>query len=124
MGPLARLCSAVALLAFVVVACAPEQPLGDPKLERGRAVYRALDCGGCHAANIIGRRLGPPLDHIGTLAAQREPGVSAVDYLRQSIVDPGAYLVPGYTDSMPRGLARDLPPEDLDALVAYLASLR
>jgi hypothetical protein len=50
--------------------------------------------------------------------------MSAEEYLGQSIADPGAYLVPGYPDSMPRGLARDLSPEDLAALVAYLASLK
>jgi hypothetical protein len=50
--------------------------------------------------------------------------MSVEEYLRESILDPGAYLVPGYQDSMPRGLGRDLSPTDLEALVAYLASLR
>jgi cytochrome c553 len=46
------------------------------------------------------------------------------DYLRQSLIDPGAYVVPGYPDSMPRGIAGQLSAEDLAALVAYLASLK
>jgi hypothetical protein len=50
--------------------------------------------------------------------------MSAEDYLRQSILDPAAYVVPGYQDSMPRDLGRDLSPTDLDALVAYLLSLK
>jgi hypothetical protein len=50
--------------------------------------------------------------------------MTAEDYLRQSVLDPGAYVVPGYPDSMPRGLGRDLSPTDLDALVTYLASLK
>ena len=50
--------------------------------------------------------------------------MGAEDYLRRSINDPGAYLVPGYPDSMPRGLGDQLSPEDLAALVAYLASLK
>jgi len=70
------------------------------------------------------RRVGPPLDHIGTVAAERRPGLSAEGYIRQSLADPGIYLVPGYPDSMPRGLTKDLSPEDLAALIAYLASLR
>jgi hypothetical protein len=49
--------------------------------------------------------------------------MSAEEYIRQSITDPGTFVVPEYPDSMPRGLARDLSPEDLAALVAYLASL-
>ena len=55
--------------------------------------------------------------------ATRRPGVSALEYIRQSILDPGAYVVPGYQDSMPRDLGRDLSPTDLEALVAYLLSL-
>jgi mono/diheme cytochrome c family protein len=91
---------------------------------RGRQLYRSLGCANCHEPNLFGQRLGPPLDHIGTIAADRRPGVSADEYIRQSILDPGAYVVRGYQDSMPRDLGRDLSPTDLDALVAYLLSLR
>ena len=62
------------------------------------------------------RAIGPPLDHIGTVAGQRVPGLPADQYIRQSITEPGAYVVPGYPDSMPRGLAKSLSEEDLDAL--------
>jgi mono/diheme cytochrome c family protein len=110
-------------LAAVVLACAPE-PVATEPVARGGQVYRSLGCANCHEPNLFGQRLGPPLDHVGTVAATRRPSVSAEDYLRQSILDPGAYLVPGYQDSMPRDLGRDLSPTDLDALVAYLLSLR
>jgi nitric oxide reductase subunit C len=91
---------------------------------RGRQVYRALGCASCHEPNLFGQRVGPPLERVGALAETRRPGMSAEAYLRESTLDPGAYLVPGYQDSMPRGLGRDLSPTDLDALVAYLSSLR
>jgi mono/diheme cytochrome c family protein len=117
---LATFCIAVAVL---LTACAPEPPATDP-IARGRQVYQRLGCGSCHDPNLFGQRSGPPLDHIGSVAAQRRPGMSPEEYIRQSITDPGAYVVPGYTDSMPRGLDRTLSPEDLDALVAYLLSLR
>jgi mono/diheme cytochrome c family protein len=113
-------CTAIALL---ILACAPEPPATEP-IARGRQVYQALRCASCHEPNLFGQRIGPPLDHIGTIAATRRPGMSASDYIRESILDPAAYLVPGYQDSMPRGLGRDLSPTDLDALVAYLASLK
>jgi hypothetical protein len=51
------------------------------------------------------------------------PGATAADYLRESLEQPGAYIVPGYADVMPRALTRGLPDFDRDALVAYLASL-
>ncbi len=70
------------------------------------------------------RPVGPPLDHVGTVAATRRPGLSAEEYLRQSVVDPGSYVVPGYPDSMPRGLGDRISPEDLADLVQYLSTLR
>jgi mono/diheme cytochrome c family protein len=123
MRRLLYLCSLAAVL--LVPACAPEPAATDP-IARGRQVYRELGCANCHEASLSNffRPVGPPLDHVGQVAARRVSGMSAEDYLRQSITDPGAYLVPGYPDSMPRGLARALSAGDLAALVAYLASLR
>jgi len=120
MGRAVLVCIALAAL---VLACAPEPPATEP-VARGHQLYRSLGCANCHEPNLFGQRLGPPLDHIGTVAATRRPGMSAEEYIRQSILDPGAYLVPGYQDSMPRDLGRDLSPTDLDALVAYLLSLK
>jgi cytochrome c553 len=123
MRRLLRICS-LAIIA-ITVACGPEPVATDP-IARGRQVYRALSCGSCHEPGLsnLFRPVGPRLDRVGAVAAARVPGMSAEEYLGQSIADPGAYLVPGYPDSMPRGLARDLSPEDLAALVAYLASLK
>jgi mono/diheme cytochrome c family protein len=118
-----RVLLACIALAVLVLACAPEPPATEP-VARGRQVYRSLGCANCHEPNLLGQRLGPPLDHIATLAETRRPGLAAEEYIRQSILDPGAYVVPGYQDSMPRDLGRDLSPTDLDALVAYLLSLK
>jgi mono/diheme cytochrome c family protein len=116
---------AILAVAAVVLSCAPEPPATDP-IARGRQLYRQLGCATCHEAGLenLFRPVGPPLDHIGTVAGSRRPGTGAQEYIRQSILEPGAYVVPGYPDSMPRGLGDRLPPEDLDALVGYLASLR
>lgn len=109
----------------VATSCGTEPPATEP-VARGRQVYRALDCASCHEASLWNgfRTIGPPLEHAGTVAAERAPGESAQEYLRRSVTDPGAFVVPGYPDSMPRGLAEHLPAEDLDALVAYLLSLK
>ncbi len=123
MGRLLCLCSVAVIL--VSIACTPEPVATDP-IARGRQVYRAMGCATCHEPSLFNlfRPVGPRLNEAGLIGRKRVPGMSAEDYLRQSITDPGAYVVPGYPDSMPRGLARDLSPEDLAALVAYLASLK
>jgi cytochrome c5 len=109
----------VALAALTIVVACDEPPATEP-VARGRQVYRKLDCGRCHVIDGQGGRLGPELEHIGTVAGQRQSGVTAHDYIRESVVTPGAYVVPGYNDVMPRGLARNLSETDLDALVRYL----
>jgi mono/diheme cytochrome c family protein len=122
---LAAILAASALAAFGAASCAPEAPATDP-IGRGRQVYRELGCATCHEPSLANffRPVGPELGHIGTVAERRQPGVSAEEYIRRSIVDPGSFVVPGYPDSMPRGLADRISKEDLDALVAYLLSLR
>ena len=120
MGRVVLVCIA---LASIGLACAPEAPATDP-VARGHQLYRSMGCANCHEPNLFGQRLGPPLDHIGTVAETRRSGLSAEEYIRQSFLDPGAYVVPGYQDSMPRDLGRDLSPTDLEALVAYLLSLK
>jgi len=122
MGRLLWLCSVATLV--LAIACAPEPIATDP-VARGRQVYRALGCASCHEGSLFNlfRPVGPPLNEIGLVGRKRVPGMSAEEYIRQSITDPGTFVVPEYPDSMPRGLARDLSPEDLAALVAYLASL-
>jgi mono/diheme cytochrome c family protein len=127
MGPIGGRCppapAAFLLLALVITSCAPEAPATEP-VARGRQLYRSLGCASCHEPNLFGQRLGPPLDRIGTAAETRRAGLPAADYLREAIVDPGAYVVPGYNDTMPRDLGRDLSPTDLEALVTYLLSLK
>jgi len=119
MGRLAASCLALVTL---LSACA-ETPATEP-VARGAQLYRQKSCGSCHEIGGEGGRIGPSLTHVGTAAGERQPGTPADQYLRESITDPGAYIVPGYPDSMSRGLARGLSDADLDALVRYLLSLR
>jgi mono/diheme cytochrome c family protein len=113
---------ALALSVMLIGACA--EPRATDPIQRGRQVYHQKNCGSCHRIGPEGGTTGPDLTHIGTIAAIRTPGMSAEDYIRESIRDPGAYVVPGYPDTMPRGLDRGLTQEDFDDLVQYLLTLR
>jgi len=117
-----RLFGLVLAASVLAVACA--EPTATEPIARGAQVYRQKSCATCHQIGTEGGTGGPPLTHIGTVAASRQPGTSAEDYVRQAVLDPGAYVVPGYPDTMPRGLARGLSQADFDDLVEYLLSLR
>ena len=93
----------------------------------GQGQGAATACFTCHTiAGVPGASglLGPDLTHIGTDAASRQPGVSAEDYLRQSITEPEAFVAEGVERAIPGlmlpALTAGLTDEDVDALVAFL----
>ena len=103
--------------------------VGDP--ERGREIWElsggAVEGGGCQACHSLdgsektaGPFIAPTWQGISERAGDRVPGLSAEEYLRESIVDPAAYIVEGYSDFMPKGYRFLLSEEDLDNLVAFL----
>jgi mono/diheme cytochrome c family protein len=116
------------LLALALAACALTVACAEPRatdpVERGRQVYRDKACSSCHQIGSDGGTVGPPLTHIGSLAGTRKPPTTAEEYIRESIREPGAYLVPGFPDTMSRGIDRGMTQEDFDDLVRYLASLK
>ncbi len=112
----------LALSVLVIGACV--EPRATDPIQRGKQVYREKSCGSCHRIGSDGSTTGPELTHIGTVAETRKPDLDADGYLIEAIRDPGAYVVPGYPDTMPRGLDRGMTQEDLDDLVLYLRSLR
>jgi cytochrome c551/c552 len=97
-------------------------------LARGLQVYRSSGCLGCHALTAAGSNatVGPSHNGMRATANQRiaEAGysgsaTSAADYIRESIVNPTIYLVPGF-DALPMPAFDTLSQEDLDALVQFL----
>ena len=113
---------AATFLVVVIAGCA--EPRATDPIQRGRQVYQEKSCGSCHRIGSSGGTTGPDLTRIGTLAATRKAGLGAEDYIIESVRDPGAYIVPGFPDTMPRGLDRGMTQEDLDDLVQYLMTLR
>ncbi len=105
-----------------------------------RPVDLPIACGGCHtidgtsAAGVT----GPDLTHIASVATQRinDPAYvgaakSAADYIRESILQPSAFVVPGEgygrpegTSLMPVSAGESLQAPELDRLVADLACLQ
>src|SRR5438128_2983702 len=63
-------------------------------------------CEICHKIGQKGTR-APDLAGVGGRAATRKPGMSAKQYIIESLLDPGAYIVEGYPNIMPKV---DKPP--------------
>lgn len=92
-----------------------------PDASAGETIF-ATNCTACHNTNAD-RLVGPGLAGIGTTAETRVDGQSADEYLRASILDPGAYVVPDF------GEISSMPPfpqfsdQDLENVIAYLKTL-
>ena len=82
-------------------------------------------CIACHSL-IEGQTLvGPSWYGLGNQAADRVPGESAPFYLYQSIMEPNAHVVDGFTpDLMPKVYADTLSTEQSADIVAYLLGLQ
>lgn len=85
----------------------------------GRSVFLARGCSGCHmAAGVDGGGIGPDLTDLARRAGDRVAGLDPAAYVRQSIRDPQAFVVPGYEGiAMP---ALPLSNAELEAVVEYL----
>jgi cytochrome c551/c552 len=96
-------------------------------IEAGVAVYQAQGCIGCHQLDVANAngQTGPTHNNLGVTAEQRledanytGEATTAEEYIRESIVNPGAYIVDGYQNIMPPYAS--LPEDQLDALVQML----
>lgn len=106
---------------------------------QGEAVFRtpAAGCFACHSVAPGVNLAGPSLAGIATRAAQtmqsgeyKGAAKTIPDYIRESIVEPNAYLVPGAMYSangqsfMPTHYKTQLSATQVEQLVAYLQTLK
>ena len=94
-----------------------------PLSATGEKIFAELGCVTCHRTDIQGR--GPNLQGIFGKPVLLQDGRTVTadeNYIRESILDPGAKIVNGYKPVMPtfQGLVTE---EQLNALVAYVKSL-
>jgi cytochrome c oxidase subunit 2 len=89
----------------------------------GRKIFLQHRCLSCHSADENAR--APVLEALYGRRVQLRDGQSVPadeQYLRRSILHPGAQIVAGYQDIMPT-FAGQLSEEDVIALVAFIKSL-
>lgn len=103
---------------------APTEAGRSPLEARGRSVFDSY-CSRCHATTGETVIVGPSLAGIATRAGNRIDGMDAEAYIRDSILNPRAYTVDGFPEGvMPSDLGDQISPEEMEALVAYLLTLK
>jgi len=84
----------------------------------GQTVFLTKGCTGCHArAGVSEGFIGPDLTDLADRAGDRVDGLTADEYVRQSVLEPQAYIVSGYGGQMP---VLPVDAAELDALVEFL----
>lgn len=107
---------------------------GDPA--NGARLFASLPCSSCHDVTrpFPGGDICPNLGNIASEAERivrlpeyRGRATNAAEYIRESILDPNAYIVPGeqYRTAdgqsvMPKTFGQTLTPAEIDDLVAFL----
>ena len=92
----------------------------------GEKVLEEKGCLGCHTTDGS-KKIGPTFkglydSQVTVLTNGKERTMTAdEDYLRKSITEPKADVVKGYPDIMP---AMPVKPEELDAIVEYMETLK
>ncbi len=123
------------VFAAVLTACSPEpgieappevMAVGNPT--NGRALFlnggdSGIPCASCHTLDDQDL-VGPGLAEIAVIAESRIEGMSAEEYLRDSIIHPGNHLVDGFENTMNSNYAVTLAESDINDLVAYLLTIQ
>ncbi|MBC7811983.1 MAG: cytochrome c [Burkholderiales bacterium] len=102
--------------------------------ERGAEIFvnganGAPACQTCHGitqqafGSRFAHNLGPNLFGLSERAGERVEGLSAEEYIHNSIVNPGDYLVEGFDNNMYPTFGEQLTEQDIADLVAYVVTL-
>ncbi|MFV0524819.1 MAG: c-type cytochrome [Acidimicrobiales bacterium] len=114
---------ALATVAATLTACGSDD--GPPLSAEGAAGRDVADNAGCSACHSTdgSTKPGPTWSGLAGSSVELADGSTVVAdeaYLRQSIMDPGAQQVAGFTIVMP---PNNLNPDQIDAVVSYIEEL-
>ncbi len=110
-----RLVGAVVLAAWALALAAPAMAADMAQIEKGKEVYTAQKCKMCHAIEGVGNKKGS-LDGVGSKLSAEE--------LKAWITDAKEMAAKAKAERKPAMKNYELPEADLEALVAYLSSLK
>lgn len=94
---------------------------------RGELLFLTKGCTGCHSIQGLATtgQIGPDLTSVGEVAGERVEGLSAEEYIAQSLATPQAFIVPGF-EATTAGAMPDLnlTETEIAALVDFLLGER
>ena len=102
-------------LVIIMVCVAARLASAQGQVQAGEKVFAAQKCSICHSVAGAGNKKGP-LDEIGSKLS--------ADEIRQWLVNAPAMAEKAKADRKPVMKVYTLPKDELDALVAYLQSLK
>jgi cytochrome c oxidase subunit 2 len=90
----------------------------------GGVIFTKNGCGACHTLTAVPGatgKVGPDLDTLSPSA--KAAGQKLIPFIKQSIVDPNAYIAKGYQPGvMPGTFGTTIPHQQLNVLVAFIAA--
>jgi cytochrome c oxidase subunit 2 len=95
--------------------------------EVGKYLYSKVGCNGCHGLEAGAAGTGPSWYNIWDQSRPGSGDSGKVDenYLRASILQPQAYIVPGYEGAKMNGGWEDvLSEKDIDSIIEFIKSLK
>lgn len=127
------------ILALVLVACggggdnSSGEEAGQDLAALGEELYKGQTIGSasspgcvtCHSLEEGVTLVGPSHTGVGSRAGTLVAGMSAEEYLKESIVEPNAHIVDGFSPGvMYQNYANELSTEQVNALAAYMLTLK
>lgn len=103
-----------------------EAPAVSNSTPSGEVLFLTKGCSGCHSIDGVAESAnqGPDLTHVAQVAGERVPGLSAEEYVRQSLREPQAFFVPGFAGGFVEMPTLQLTEDEIDSLVAFLLTER
>jgi cytochrome c551/c552 len=89
----------------------------------GLDLFMRKGCASCHNGPQTSARVAvaPSLADVAEWAGDRKPGFSAAQYVHESIINPPAFISPGFIQTGPVEMpSLNLTDAEIDALVTYL----
>jgi cytochrome c oxidase subunit II len=93
--------------------------------ELGKKIFEGKGtCTACHKMSGGSGRF-PDVGNVGGLAGSRNPGMTDIEYLAESLYDPNGFILEGFNPGMPEVSKPpiDLTDDEIKAVIAYLQSL-